>query len=116
LVLVMREDEIEAAAVDLEGRSVQLLDHRRALDVPAGAPPPPRRVPPGVLGLRLVRLPEREVARVLLERVRLLLLDLVRTLPRQPPVRGIGRNAKVDVAADGVRVPGVDQLADERDD
>ena len=35
---------------------------------------------------RLVRLPEREVARILLERVRLLLLHLVRPLPREPAV------------------------------
>ena len=43
----------------------QLLRHRRALDVPARAAAPPRRVPRGVLAL-LMRLPEREVERVLL--------------------------------------------------
>ena len=114
LVLVVREDEIQTAAVDLERRPEDLLGHRRALDVPARAAAPPRRVPPRVLGLRLVRLPEREVARVVLERVRLLLLDLIRTLAGEPPVRGEAGDAVVDVAADRVGVPGLDQLLDER--
>src|SRR5262249_37074156 len=65
LVLVVREDEVDAAAVDLEHRAEQLLGHHRALDVPSGPPPPPRRFPPGVLAL-LVPLPERKVARILL--------------------------------------------------
>ena len=114
LVLVVREDEVEATAVDLERRAVDLLRHRRALDVPARPAAPPRRVPPGVLGLRLVRLPEREVAAVLLERVRLLLLDLVGPLAGEPPVVGKRRDAEVDVATDGVRVAARDQLLDER--
>ena len=42
-----------------------VLGHRRALDVPAGPAAAPRRVPRGVLAL-LLRLPEREVQRVLL--------------------------------------------------
>ena len=63
-----------------------------------GPPAPPRRVPRGVLaGLR--RLPEREVARILLERVPLLLLHLVGPLARQPAVFRIARDAEVDVAA-----------------
>src|SRR5262245_11515102 len=85
LVLVVREDEVEPAAVDLEARPEQLFGQRRALDVPAGPAAAPRRVPRGVLTL-LVRLPEGEVARVLLERVRFLLLDLVGPLSRQAPV------------------------------
>ena len=58
-----------------------LLGHRRALDVPPRPPTAPRRVPRRVLTL-LRRLPEREVARILLARVRLLLLDLIRPLAR----------------------------------
>src|ERR1700751_4577116 len=85
LVLVVRELKVEPAAVDLEARPEVLLRHRRALDVPARPAPPPRRVPPRVLA-RLVRLPEREIARILLQRVRLLLLHLVRPLARQLPV------------------------------
>ena len=37
LVLVVREDEIEPAAVDLEHAPEKLLRHHRAFDVPAGA-------------------------------------------------------------------------------
>ena len=115
LVLVVREDEIEAAAVDLERVAEGVLGHRRALDVPAGAAAAPRRVPCGVLA-RLVRLPEREVAGILLERIRLLLLDLVGTLPREPAVAGVARDAEVDVAVYRIRMPGVDERGDERDD
>src|SRR4029077_1650325 len=75
LVLVVRELEVESAAVNLEARTEVLLRHRGALDVPARPDAAPRRLPPGVLA-RLVRLPEREVARILLERVRLLILHL----------------------------------------
>ena len=103
LVLVVGKDEVEPAPVDLEDGAEQLLGHHRALDVPAGPAATPRRVPGGVLA-RLVRLPEREVARVLLERVRLLLLDLVRPLARQAAVLGKARDPEVDVALDRVRV------------
>ena len=45
LVLVVREAEVEAAAVDVEGAAEVALAHRRALDVPAGATGAPRRAP-----------------------------------------------------------------------
>src|SRR5262249_24950981 len=57
LVLVVRKDEVESAAVDLERRTERLLRKRRALDVPTGTAAAPRRVPRGVLA-RFVRLPE----------------------------------------------------------
>ena len=75
LVLVMREHQIEPAAVDLEHGPEKLLRHHRALDVPARAAAAPGRLPPGVLA-RLVGLPEREVARILLARIRDVLLVL----------------------------------------
>ncbi len=67
-----------------------------------GRPAPPRRLPRGVLA-RLVRLPEREVARILLARVRLLLLDLVEPLTAEAAVLRIARDAEVDVAVGLVR-------------
>src|SRR5581483_8996410 len=98
LVLVMREDEVEPAAVDLERGPEDLLGHHRALDVPARTAVAPGRVPPRVLGRGLVRLPEREVARILLERARLLaLLDLIGALAGEPAVVGKARDAEVDV-------------------
>src|SRR5581483_10081037 len=115
LVLVMREDEVEPAAVDLEGRPERSAGHRRALDVPARPPRPPRRRPRGVLaGLR--RLPQREVLRRLLARVPLLLLHLVHALPREPAVLRVAPDAEVDVALDRVRVAALHELLDERHD
>src|SRR5262245_63740842 len=48
LVLVVREDEVDAAAVDIEGLTEMGVSHRRALDMPARAPgcrDPARRGP-----------------------------------------------------------------------
>src|SRR4029079_7591003 len=115
LVFMVWEDEVEPAAVDLERWSEQLLGEHRALDVPARPATPPGRVPRGVLTL-LVRLPEGEVARILLQRVRLLLLDLSGSLAGEASVLGEARDAEVDVALDGIRMFRVDQGADEADD
>ena len=69
LVLVVREHEIVAAAVDVEAVAEDLERHRRALDVPAGPARSPGRIPLRLSGLR--GLPEREV-----DRAALLLVDL----------------------------------------
>src|SRR5204862_6634878 len=95
-----------------------LLGHRRALDVPAGAPAPPRRVPRGVLAL-LLRLPEREVQRVLLAVGALDALALAHLVDRavaDRAVRVVGAHAEVDVAVDRVRAATLDQRRDEVDD
>ena len=112
---MVREAEVEAAAVDLELGAEVLLRHRRALDVPARASGPPGRVPLRVL-VCLRRLPEGEVAGVFLQVARLLGDHVVRLRARERAVRGIGRHAEVDVAAGLVGEPAVDQLADESDD
>src|SRR2546423_15388858 len=104
------EDEVEAAAVDLEARAEELLREHRALDVPPRPTSPPGRVPGRVLAL-LVRLPEGEVARILLQGIRFLLLDLVRPLAGEAAVLREARHPEIDVALDRVRVPGVDELA-----
>src|SRR2546422_11152055 len=98
LVLVVRKDQVEAAEVDLEARTEELLRHRGALDVPARATAAPRRVPGRVLAF-FRRLPEGEVARLLLERAWVVVLELLRPLPRQPAVLGEARDAEVDVTA-----------------
>ena len=64
LVLMVREDQVDAAAVDVDGQAELALDHRRAFDVPAGAPRTPGAVPHRLAGLR--RLPEHEVGRMTL--------------------------------------------------
>ena len=59
LVLVVREDQIDTAAVDVDRQAENLFDHRRALAVPAGPSVAPGRGPTRLMRLR--RLPKHEV-------------------------------------------------------
>ena len=61
-VFVVREHEVEAAAVDVERFAEQLLAHGRAFDVPAGPAVAPGAVPRRLA--RLGRFPEGEVGHV----------------------------------------------------
>ena len=109
LVLVMREDQIDAAGVDVDRRlAEQPQRHRRALEMPPG---PAGRIDevPGRLAV-LGRLPQHEIARVLLgvvvgvdARAR---LHPVVIEPRQASVAGQRRDLEVDraVAPVGVAV------------
>jgi hypothetical protein len=85
LVLVMREDEVEPAPVDLEHRPRYFsLIAEHSMCQPR--PPRPHGESQDVSSPGLFALPEREVARVSLDRVRLLLLDHVRAaVPRAVP-------------------------------
>jgi hypothetical protein len=99
LVLVVREDQVEAAAVDVEGGAQVLVGHGRALQVPAGAAAAPRRLPGGLA--RLGRLPHREVARVALAGDALLggLAQIVDdVLVGQRQIAGEGAHVEVDAA------------------
>src|SRR5438105_4089813 len=62
LVLVVREDQIYASAMNVERRAEILGGHRRALQVPARAALAPRGGPEGLTGF--CRLPQRKVAGV----------------------------------------------------
>ena len=122
LVLVVREAQVDAAAVDVERGAEVLLCHRGALDVPAGTARTPRRRPGGGrrLGLLLPALPQREVARVALA-ARVGVpggLHVVDLLVRELAVLRPGADVEVDVAGavlGGVRVPAHDQLGDQLD-
>src|SRR5690606_16431061 len=57
LVLVVREDQVRAAAVDIDRAAEVVRAHRGALDVPARAPRSPRTRPARLAGLG--GLPER---------------------------------------------------------
>ena len=106
LVLVVREAQVEAAAVDVELGPEVAPRHRGALDVPAGTAAAPRRLPRRALGLaRLRALPEREVPRVALAaRVGVLgRLHRVEGLVRQAAVVGPRTHVEVHVARS--RVP-----------
>src|SRR5260370_30197030 len=49
LALVVPEDEVEPAAMDVEGLAAMRLRHRRAFDVPAGPAASPPLVLPGAV-------------------------------------------------------------------
>src|SRR5579883_2359186 len=60
-VLMVREDQVGAAAMNVNLLAQRLFCHRRAFDVPARTPLAPGTFPPRFA--RLGGLPEREVAR-----------------------------------------------------
>ena len=65
-VFVMRKQQIVAAGVDVDRFAEVCCDHRRALDMPAGASAPPGTVPARQIGCG--RFPQHEIGRVLLVR------------------------------------------------
>ena len=62
LVLMVRENQILPAAMDVEVGAEVFLAHGRAFDMPAGASPPPRAVP--ARRVVVARLPQHEIRRV----------------------------------------------------
>ncbi len=116
LVLVVREDQVEAAAVDVEGLAQRVLAHRRAFDVPAGPAAAPRAVPAGLVRGR--RLPQHEIAGVFLVGRD---LDagagdqVGAAAPRQRAVFGVGGDAEQRMPLGGVGVARGDQPLDQRD-
>ncbi len=119
LVLVVREAQVQSAAVDVERGPEVAPGHRGALDVPPGASRTPRRVPAGGRGLpRLAALPEREVTGIpLAAGIGVGGVDHVVTpLPGEGAVPGPARGVEVDVpTAVRCRV-GVTALDQPRDD
>ncbi len=119
LVLVVREHQVQTAAVDVERLPEVGSRHRRALQVPPRPATAPRRRPGRLTGLG--RLPQGEVPRgPLAGRSRLPLdrfpLDeLVRPLARERPVVRERPHVEVDVAVRGVGVPGGDQAIHQLD-
>ena len=118
LVLVVREDQVDAAGVDVERWPEVGHAHRGALDVPAGPPLADGRRPRRLTGLR--PLPQREVADVVLGV--LVGLDafadakLLGVQPRQPAVCRPRGDAEEDRAVVGpVGVPALEQRPDEGD-
>src|SRR5207248_6905175 len=107
LVLVVREDQVQPAAVDVELRAEVGGGHRRALQVPAGAPSAPWRRPGRLAGFGA--LPHGEVPGIAFaRRGGFTLAHLVETLTRQRTVVGEGGDREVHITLRGVGVPAVD--------
>ena len=117
LVLVVRELQVLAAAVDVEMLAEQRAAHGGAFDVPARPPFAVARRPLRLVGLGA--LPEHEVERVFLGGVDLDALagaQLVERFPRQPAVPGKAAHGEVDVARGrAVSEPFLFQAADHVD-
>src|SRR3546814_2684172 len=62
LVLMVREDQVLPARVNVDRIAQMLLDHGRAFDMPARPPASPGRLPAGKVVRR--RLPKHEIRRV----------------------------------------------------
>src|SRR5437867_8334535 len=117
LALVVREHEIEPAAVDVERGAEVLVRHRVAFDVPTGAALAPWARPGGLV--LLGPFPEGEVERILLaaprgDRVH----DDVLHLPMGEDSEGVFRLLcpKVHLTVNRVCVPAVDEPLHEGDD
>src|SRR5207244_4832864 len=107
LALVVREEVVFTTGVEVERLAEVFHRHGRALDVPAGIPAAPRRIP--LLEIAWLRgAPEREIERVALVRVHLDTgagLPLVGRLRIQArPVAGKGRRVEVHAVGGDVRV------------
>ena len=119
LGLVVREDEVAAAAVDLESACRDTSCHRGTLDVPArDAPGPTATSQEGSSGSERCQSTKSSGSRF---------PAMSGTLPRslaiasislrgraRPPEGRIGRDAEVDLAVGGVGEPGVQQPLDQR--
>src|SRR5271166_400332 len=94
--------------MDVEFRAKVGAGHRRALQVPARAPPTPRRRPRRFA--RLFAFPQSEVALVTLAGGHTLaLMDVVDPVPGQLAVLRVAEHIEVDVTAGGIRMAGFDQ-------
>ena len=85
--------------------------------MPAGPPPPPGRIPGGVLA-RLVRFPQREIERVVLAIGSLHafpLVHLVDVAVAELAVFGVAPNPEIDVSVDRVGMSALDQASDQSD-
>ncbi len=116
LVLVMREDQILAAAVDIEALAQIPPGHRTALDMPAWPPTAPGTVPAGKVGRG--GLPQHEIAGVALVRRDIDARageQFVRAAAGQLAVIGIAGDGEQHVALGRIGVAAGDQAFDQDD-
>ena len=99
LVLMVREDQVAAAAMEIKGFAQILQRHRRTFDVPSGPSFAPRTFPRRLARLR--GLPKREIHRILFPRVHLdprARHHIVKIAPAELSVIFEGFDAVIDVA------------------
>ena len=119
--LVVREDQVAAAALHVEGGAEVVEGDRGALDVPAGTPRAPRAVPGGLT--RSLGAPQQAVERVLLARAVGVAAALGEDLQHglaveagdRPEVRVSGHR-EVEVVVHAVDRARLVEALDERDD
>ena len=118
LVFVVREDEVHAAAVDVERLAEVLHAHGRAFDVPPGAAHAPRTLPRRLAAL--LRLPEGKVHGMALYVPHLharAALEIVEVLAGELAVAGaVGLRVEVDVAVYLIGKALILELFDQGDD
>ena len=115
-VLVVREEQVVAAGVDVDGFAEMRLGHRRAFDVPTRPAHAPGRIPARQFGWR--GLPQNKVARVALVRrdVDARAGDhLVHRAARKLAVVGIAGDREQHVAVGGIGMAAGDEFLDHRD-
>ena len=110
LVLVVREHQVEAAAVDVDLLAQRSSSHGGALDVPARAAWAPGTRPARLAGSG--RLPQGEVRGVALAVVGVSALQLVDVLAGEGAVPGEGADVEPHRAVDHVGVVALDELGD----
>src|SRR5690606_14631362 len=115
-VFMMRELQVDAAAMNVDSLAQMLLDHGRAFDMPAGTTPAP-----GALPARLIRRggpPQHEIRRVLLvwrdfdARAR---DHLISVTAGKTAISGITRHIKKNMAIRRIGMASLDQSLHHRD-
>ena len=110
LILMVREGEIDATAVDINGGPQAFRNHRRTFDVPARPAAAPWAGPAGLVLAR--RLPQHEIGGILLVRRHFHAgagNHLVQRPARQPAVIAVAGNIKQHMAIGGIGMALEDQ-------
>ena len=122
LILMMGEDQILTAGVQVDGFAKVLAGHGAALDMPAGAAVTPRALPVGLAGLG--GLPDCEIGGVLLQIIvhlaaqgTVAALQIIEVEVAQLAVVRVRLDAEIDIAvARHIGVAGLHQILDDTDD
>ncbi len=116
LVLMVREDQVVAAAMNINRVAEEMMVHRGAFNMPTRAAGAPGAVPRGLAGFD--GLPQREVEGVFLAVIDFLAVTgahIVRVASGELAVAGILADAEIDIAVERISVAFVDEALDDFD-